>query len=332
MLAVQKKNEKVWLDLDPFYPPRHKQPNTVFKSTAIVLKALGSEVTYEQLMGISGAAFRIQLHEEWCPSSPHPDCGFNCTDVMIKAFKLDTISHTYNYRRDKVSTILNEILASIEKGKPVIASSYETGLVTGFTKRKKEIKLLYREPYSNIGDKPAALKIVPASYSIFNAIPPKPAIQSYIDSLRRAVQLSDHPITDKYYLGFTAYEKWISELLDESKIKKLSKNSQPELSNQNAHIYYSLLDARQCAADYLRYIDEILGAEFQAPLRKAAEYYKQIAEILLKGMKTIVWDWEFAEGTKWTETMRKHQANILKEAVTIERKGINEIKKIVNSL
>jgi hypothetical protein len=332
MLAVQKKDNKVWIDLDSVYPPKHQQPNTVFKSTAIVLKTMGSDVTYQQLMGISGAAFRIQLHQEWCPSSPHPDCGFNCTDIMRKALKLDTLSHTYTYKKNKSDTILKQIIASIEKGMPVIASSYETGLVVGYTKKNKEIKLLYREPYSNIGDKAVESKIVPASYTIFKANPPKPAIQFYIESLKRTEQLSDHPIIGKYYLGFTAYEKWISDLLDESKIKKLSKNGQPELSNQNAHIYYSLLDARQCAAEYLRYIEEIFGVEFQAPFKKAAEYYEQIAEILQKGMKTIVWGWKFAKGAKWTEVMRKDQAHILQEALTIERKGIHEIKKIVNSL
>lgn len=320
MLTVQKKDHKVWIDLDLFYPPKHKHPNTVFKSTAIVLKAMGSDITYQQLMGISGAAFRIQLHKEWCPSSPHPDCGFNCTDVMIRALKLNTLSHTYNYMKDKTNIILKEIIASIEKGLPVIASSYETGLVVGYIKRNREIKLLYREPYSNIGDKPVALKIVPASYTIFNTIPPKPAIQKYIDSIHLAAQLSDHPIIDKYNIGFTAYEKWISDLLDESQIKKLSKNGVPELSNQNAHIYYSLLDARQCAEQYLKYVAEILSMEFQVPLKKAAEYYKQIAEILQKGIKSIVWDWQFGKGTKWTEIMRKDQAYILQDALTIERK------------
>jgi len=332
MLTVQKKDDKVWIDLDLFYPPKHKHPNTVFKSTAIVLNAMDSDVTYQQLMGISGAAFRIQLHEEWCPSSPHPDCGFNCTDVMIKALKLDTISHTYTYMKDKTDIILNKIIASIDKGLPVIASSYETGLVVGYIKRNRELKLLYREPYSNIGDKPEALKIVPARYTIFKTTPPQPAIQSYVDSLQRAAQLSDHHILDKYYIGFTAYEKWISDLLDESKIKKLSKNGEPELSNQNAHIYYSLLDARQCAVEYLKYVEEILSAEFQVPLKKAAEYYEQIAKILQKGMKSIVWDWQFGEGTKWTEIMRKDQTYILQDALTIERKGINAIKSIVNSL
>ena len=68
MLKIMKKDNKVWLDLDPFYPAKHKQPNTVFKSLTITLKAIGSDLTYELLMGISGAAFRFQLHQKWCPS------------------------------------------------------------------------------------------------------------------------------------------------------------------------------------------------------------------------------------------------------------------------
>ena len=89
MAELKRDGNKVWLDLDELYPPKYKHPNTVFKSTAITLQAMGEDVSYEFLMGISGAAFRVQLHEEWCPSSPHPDCGFDCTAVVLATTKIE---------------------------------------------------------------------------------------------------------------------------------------------------------------------------------------------------------------------------------------------------
>jgi len=64
MLKIQQKDNRVWLEFDEFYTPKHEHPNTVFKSLAIALRAIDANITYEELMAISGAAFRIQLHEE----------------------------------------------------------------------------------------------------------------------------------------------------------------------------------------------------------------------------------------------------------------------------
>jgi len=40
MAKIKRQDEKVWLDLDPYYPPKFKQPVTDFKAIAITLKTL----------------------------------------------------------------------------------------------------------------------------------------------------------------------------------------------------------------------------------------------------------------------------------------------------
>ncbi len=52
--------------------------NTFMGALQSTLNTIGDDVTYEYLVGISGAAFRLHFHyPEWCPSSPDATCGFD---------------------------------------------------------------------------------------------------------------------------------------------------------------------------------------------------------------------------------------------------------------
>jgi hypothetical protein len=73
---IKREGNRVWLDVDEFYPPPKQHPNTVFKSMAIAFQASGAETSYVDLMGISAAEFRLQVGGNLCPSSPHPHVGF----------------------------------------------------------------------------------------------------------------------------------------------------------------------------------------------------------------------------------------------------------------
>lgn len=50
-------------------PPRH---NSVCATLSEALRAAGEDYSYEYLMGVSAAAFRVQMMTPgWCPSAPH---------------------------------------------------------------------------------------------------------------------------------------------------------------------------------------------------------------------------------------------------------------------
>ena len=130
----------------------------------------------------------------------------------------------------------------------------------------------------------------------------------------------------KNYDGLSWREKVLLLVKVSGSIKKLGKNSEPDLSNHNAHIYYSLLDARQCASKYLEHIQKKLTEKSNTHLSKAAKYYTQIAKILEKGMVNIVWDWQYSKGITWSKEKREAQADILRQASTLERRAVDEIK------
>jgi hypothetical protein len=96
---LRREGDRVWLDLDEFYPPPDKHPNTVFKSMAIAFQAMGSQTSYVDLMGLSGAAFRLQVGANLCPSSPHPHLGYPCDSLAQQA-----LGYEYHEHRRRNST------------------------------------------------------------------------------------------------------------------------------------------------------------------------------------------------------------------------------------
>ncbi len=62
------------------------QENTFMGALAAVMQSIGEDVSYDYLMGVSGAAFRLQIHQpDWCPSAPDAGCGFNCAGAATEA-------------------------------------------------------------------------------------------------------------------------------------------------------------------------------------------------------------------------------------------------------
>jgi len=62
------------------------QENTFMGALTAAMRAIGEDVTYDYLMGVSGAAFRLHFHQpNWCPSSPDATCGFDHFEPVMKA-------------------------------------------------------------------------------------------------------------------------------------------------------------------------------------------------------------------------------------------------------
>ncbi len=121
--------------------------NTVIASLAGAMRVMGEDYSYADLMGISGAAFRLQFHQpEWCPSSPHADCGFPCGETAANALPYEFVNHWVRKDPDLFEKARSAAVASIDAGLPAIISSQETGLILGYADGGKT--LLGRPPYA----------------------------------------------------------------------------------------------------------------------------------------------------------------------------------------
>ena len=82
---------------------------------------LGDHSGYAYLCGMSGAAFRTQFFDTWCPSSPDPTVGYDAGTAALKARGLSaTWLHVSSDGKNKPQ-ILTAIRKSIDAGMPALA-------------------------------------------------------------------------------------------------------------------------------------------------------------------------------------------------------------------
>ena len=68
-------------------------------------------------MGVSGAAFRIQMFKErWCASAPHPRCGFDCLHAALDAVDWELEDLPVRQGDPDAVDRVRQTVASVESG------------------------------------------------------------------------------------------------------------------------------------------------------------------------------------------------------------------------
>ncbi len=75
--------DRIFIDGIPGLNWGRNNETSFIKSVQLALNALGENYSYNFLMGISGAAFRLHLHHEWCASSGDVTTGFDVSKVLF---------------------------------------------------------------------------------------------------------------------------------------------------------------------------------------------------------------------------------------------------------
>jgi hypothetical protein len=331
---MKREGGRVWLDLDEYYPPPKQHPNTVFKSLAIAFQACGAATTYVDLMGVSAAAFRLQVGGYLCPSSPHPALGFSCVTLARQALGYELIQYEWDWRnRRLVKDAKHAVVQSIEGGRPAITIDEEEGLAVGYVEGGEQ--LLVRDPYSCRGDAPEELAPDWPGWGMatISKLPTTATRDAVIESLRTATMLATtSELLDKSYAsGFAAYDRWVAALQEPTFVD--SADTSPEaVVLGNAHIYYCLVDARQCAADYLRNTATRLLSEIAEPLQDIAEVYDRIGYVLDEGWEHVPWPWQLKTLSDWSVERRCSQATVLNSALELEREAVAQLDEAITSL
>jgi hypothetical protein len=328
---VHRDGNRVWLEsIDKFLP---YQQNTVINCYATAMRALGEDCTYEYLMGVSGAAFRFQLSQgQWCGSSPHAYCGFNCGKVAADALPYEIVSCGLD-DANTAGRSRAAVVASIDAGVPAVASSEESALVVGYA--DGGAVLLRRTVWGDSNRPPEAWKGNPWGFGVFR---PRPASarpdrkQLVRKSLRQAVEIAtairfggggdEKSVT--YDAGTLAMLRWVQELrMDDAAFARLDPNLYSQ--QMNAWIYHGLCDARGAAAGYLKAVAGDLAGQQKAHVLKAAELYGQVYAALSEKCPLEVAPYP-GPGVKWDAASRAVQARLLEKAIPLEEKAIRELQ------
>jgi len=311
--------------------------NSVICTASTIMQAIGEPVSYEELMGLSAAAFRVQMYlPGWCPSAPHAHCGFNCGKLAEAALPyhlrgIYTDPGFKEYEEGNLNRAKQAVKESIDRGIPAIYSDEECSLIVGYEDDGE--KWIVRSYWTGGGYE--IVTKVPWAVAIFDYPQAVDRQQVLLTSLRTAVELAYTPNHDSYAGGFTAYEAWIAGLREDKEIAALDKAALSGKVHANAYCLEMLADARRAAAAYLRDIaPKYFSADETTHLLQAAAYYQQITDLLTTRTKDLplpweMYPWNLQGGAGWIPAMRQAQANRLQEVDTIERQAIAELQTVL---
>lgn len=264
------------------------------------LKYMGEDFAYHQIMGMSGACYRVCFTDVW---------DYSCTDALVAFDYASPLYRAIGYSFRIVDRLEKKerkkerlaIMEDIQNGKPVLAINLrvapEWGIITGYTDNGK--RFLCRtyfddevfnelEQEANRNQKDRRLVFEDNAGYLFNDLWPfiilhfgekedkcspalalKASLEVYIKSFYAEECRG-------YYQGKGAYEAWI---------KGLSKEADFDLGNDrenvlrrlevNDNMLCHLIDSRRTAALYLR--DNIA---LLSETEKGGEYLEKMAENL----------------------------------------------------
>lgn len=281
------------------------------------LKYMREPYTYHQIMGMSGACWRVCFTDVW---------DYSCTDALV-AFDYATPlfrSLGYSFRMaDRVEKQERKaerlaVMRDIRNGKPVLAINLrvapEWGVITGYTQNgarflcrtyfdKEVFDVLEQNGCGDIGEKDLSaeensiiedrrLVFEDNEGYLFNDFWPfllihfgeKEGGASPEDALKASLSVlsaSFHAPQDRgYYQGKEAYEAWMRGLAKESdfRFEADGEKAQRRLCVNDSMIS-NLIDSRRAAASYLSENADLLPERERQYLAKMADNCRKIAEM-----------------------------------------------------
>jgi len=316
---VVETKDKGFIDKIPQLKWGENTENSFIRSTQLTLNALGENYSYEFLMGISGAAFRLHFNPDWCPSSADSTTGFDVSKVLFKSlgYKSELRSIDDNNFED-IKSLYRKIIAQINLGIPIPAINLkvcpEWGIITGYLKNKPGI--LCRTYFDKTDEYSLAEHAPWLSFFIGEKGEAMNDDEIFKNSLEMAVELSKTDKFGEYKSGYSAFKKWIDELKIQSESIKTFVFKEYEI---NLTIFNSLLDSRRAAVGYL--------TSMKDKMKKGdtiIDNYKKEVELLTETQKKILPPFN-AQARSWTAEILNKQVDILAEVLSIEKKTIHLI-------
>lgn len=304
------------------------------------LRFMGEAYTYEQIMGMSGACYRIVFCEVWDWSALDALVAFSYDMPLYDAIGYEPV---WACRLEKDERIAERyrIVADILLGKPVVAINLrvapEWGVITGYSDNGK---ILYCRTYfdsDKLNENKDYLETEnwPFLITHFGEKREKPSAAAIVTaSLRALVESFETPPRDGYFQGKQGYEKWIEGLRNDSIWS--DQCPQHDIGRRfDVHLstVYQLVDARNCAAVFLTECLDFTDKNVSELLNEMSDAYRTFTEklntfkegLLQKGVSC------FTEPTNG-RAVREEQAVLLESALQEELKNVETAKKVIKLL
>ena len=306
--------------------------NTFAASFQRMLKCLGRDIPYWYIMGVSGAAFRLQIHyNSWRMVSADPISGYELTENFGKAFGINLEQVWTCGIKDKVKKANSDIRNNLKLGKPVIGLGMDGnnyhGLIVGSTPNEKLLAFDCSIP----GIPHAVAESLVWCYHLVSKINSMPdAYEQFKLAMKQALKLAEIRRFKSFHIGLDAYDYWYSILTNPTHYDPYDNSWQAfEKNNGNYWIYINLLDARKAAAKFCETAAEDFP-EFSESLNLLSSLYNEMVLKLkpLLDRKIVRQAKNINEGRPWTNFERRKQAKCLMEVKELEQKTIPVLREI----
>ena len=337
---IKHEGGKVWIDSVEGFSSS-EWASSPHGCQARILQTLGEALSYDDLVCYSAFAFRVEWHEEMCPSAGHPYCGFACMDGSIRALPWKTqVFESMPWSKPKDDRVAFEagacaaIKASIDRGIPVHYGGEEDGLIIGYADEGRRWWCVH--PYHKNGgeafwhDEAEGFAGGKWPWGISVWTEPIPDDERATDrdltivALKQAVEMWNAEKREAYFVGEAAYAHWLGWLRD----VESGRIDDPKVGMQgNGWCFDVLIHSRRIAGRWLKQNADGFDDETAKHLRSAAERYAQIAELCVKDLNTS-WDLALAPDRvgEWTSELRREQIARLEAAREHDRAAIAEIE------
>jgi transcriptional regulator with XRE-family HTH domain len=322
-------------------------------SLYVALKYMGENYTYDQIMGMSGACYRICFVDVW---------DWSCTDALVAFDYATPLYNAIGYtpvwanrleKGDRKAERL-AIMNDLKIGKPILAINLrlapEWGVITGYLENGNKFlcrtyfdKEIFdnweKNDYQDSEDKRLTFDerdgylindFWPFLITHFGDKIDKPSpVNILMTSLTTLITSWNADRCGGYYQGKQAYEAWICGLSDDSAFDIVGdKDNVYRRLGVNESMLFNLIDARRSAEKYLRDSVDLLPEDKSTLLIKIADHYRIIYEDIsaFRDKVKFCYDTETFDNPLRvagvaTHELRLEQIRLLKKVVELEEEN-----------
>ncbi len=327
------------------------------------LAYMGETYTYEQIMGMSGACYRVCFVGVW---------DYSCTDALVAFDYAMPLFQAIGYSFRMVERLEKQerkaerqaIMEDIQNGRPVLAINLrvaaEWGIITGYTDNggcflcrtyfdQEIFDMLEQENEQNAADRRIVFQ--ENEGYLFSDFWPflilhfgekeekKPAADILKASLSILVESFFAQECRGYHQGKGAYEAWIKGLSRESDfLLESDRDNVLRRLEVNDSMLCNLIDARGAAAVWLRECILLVSDKEQEDLTRIADNFQTISDSLsafrckMHQSQTcqIRYNMQQAFGA-CTPALRREQIKLLEKAIVLEEENCRLAQRILQS-
>lgn len=317
------------------------------------LKTMKLNTTYDSIMGVSGACWRIAFTPIWDYSSVDALVAYDYATPAFKAYGIK--AHWANRIKSEERKLeMHNIMENICNHQLPIAINLrvapEWGVITGYLDNGNT--LLCRsyfddETFEDHKDDPEFHEYMRVSkgylnvdhwpYILINLSVQEeapPAIESLYASLKVKLDAMNLGESRGYKIGYAALKVWREGLLDNQWFHSASDEDFVCRLGVNHFCMMALVDARRSAASYLNGSLSLLrdGSGLES-LNQMAEVYVQMHALLDDFFKTMIDPASVKEQPcpkqLWTNEHREQQAELLQSIISLEYRGDELARRIL---